>query len=158
LDAADLLAPLQFLITLNTENVDALYQSRVLIDGGIARMAAEKCTPADVDRLATMVGLQKKLLNDPLGFRVADLEFHRTIAEITGNPFLVRVSHSLYVLGMEYRRIASHTPGVLGQSLADHEAIVGAMAAADADAARTAMEAHMGNVHKSTKEAMGEEP
>jgi GntR family transcriptional repressor for pyruvate dehydrogenase complex len=64
----------------------------------------------------------------------------------------------LYVLGMEYRRIASQTPGILRQSLADHKAIVAALAAADPDAAQTAMAAHMGNVHKSTKEAMGEEP
>jgi GntR family transcriptional repressor for pyruvate dehydrogenase complex len=34
LDAADLLGPLQFLITLNAQNVHALYESRVLVDGG----------------------------------------------------------------------------------------------------------------------------
>ena len=113
LDAADLLGPLQFLITLNAQNVNALYESRVLIDGGIARMAAERLSDGDIDRLKAIILVQRNLLNDPLGFRVSDLEFHRTIMEATGNPFLVRVSHSLYVLGMEYRRIASETPGVL---------------------------------------------
>ena len=39
LEADDLLAPLQFLITLNSENVHALYELRILIDGRIARMA-----------------------------------------------------------------------------------------------------------------------
>ena len=52
LDAADLLGPLQFLITLNKQNVHALYESRVLIDGGIARMAAERLSASDIDRLA----------------------------------------------------------------------------------------------------------
>jgi len=154
LDAADLLGPLQFLITLNTQNVHALYESRVLIDGGIARMAAERLSASDIDRLLAIVDVQRKLINDALGFRVSDLEFHRTIMEATGNPFLVRVSHSLYVLGMEYRRIASETAGVLRQSLADHEAIVAAFSARDADAAEKAMVVHMRNVHRSTLDAM----
>lgn len=155
LDAADLLGPLQFLITLNAQNVHALYQARNLIDGGIARLAAENLSDADLERLQTMVGLQRGLVNDPLGFRVSDLEFHRTIMEATGNPFLVRVAHSLYVLGMEYRRIASETPGVLKQSLTDHEAIMAAFVARDPDTAERAMMEHMRNVHTSTLEAMG---
>jgi GntR family transcriptional repressor for pyruvate dehydrogenase complex len=155
LDAADLLGPLQFLITLNAQNVHSLYESRVLIDGGIGRLAAERMATADLDRLHAMVGLQRNLVTDPLGFRVSDLEFHRTIMEASGNPFLVRVSHSLYVLGMEYRRIASETPGVLKQSHADHEKIVAALAARDPDASEKAMVAHMRNVHRSTLDAMG---
>jgi GntR family transcriptional regulator, transcriptional repressor for pyruvate dehydrogenase complex len=101
-----------------------------------------------------MVEVQANLFVDPIGFRVSDLEFHRTIMEATGNPFLVRLSHSPYVLGMEYRRIASESPGVLKQSLADHRAIVTAFAARDPTAAR-AMEVHVQNVHRSTRDAMG---
>jgi GntR family transcriptional regulator, transcriptional repressor for pyruvate dehydrogenase complex len=105
--------------------------------------------------LKAMVEVQKKLVNDPIGFRVSDLEFHRTIMEAAGNPFLVRVSHSLYVLGMEYRRVASERPGVLRQSVADHGAIVAALTARDPEAAKAAMEVHIRNVHESTKAAMG---
>jgi GntR family transcriptional repressor for pyruvate dehydrogenase complex len=155
LDAADLLGPLQFLITLNALNVNSLYESRFLIDGGIARMAAERLSAAEIDRLNAMVEVQRNLVTDPIGFRVSDLEFHRTIMESTGNPFLIRVSHSLYVLGMEYRRIASETPGVLKQSFADHQAIMAAFVARDPDAAQRAMEEHMRNVHRSTRDAMG---
>lgn len=154
LDAADLLGPLQVLITLNTQNIEALTQVRVMIDGGIARLAAKQLNDADLARLAAIVTVQKKLLSDPIGFRVSDLEFHRTIAESTGNPFMVRVSHSLYVLGTEYRRIASDRPGVLKQSRDDHVAIVKALTARDPDAAAAAMETHIRNVHESTKAAM----
>jgi GntR family transcriptional repressor for pyruvate dehydrogenase complex len=55
---------------------------------------------------------------------------------------------------MEYRRMASETPGVLKRSLADHEAIVAALQAGDPGAAESAMAAHMRNVHQSTLEAM----
>lgn len=154
LDASDLLAPLQFLITLNVENVDALYESRLIIDARIGRLAAERMADADILKLKNLLDVQKDLITDPLGFRVADSEFHRVIMESTRNPFLVQISSSLYVLGMEYRRIAAETPGVTRQSFADHQVIVAALAARDPEAAGRAMEVHMTNVHRSTIEAM----
>ncbi len=154
LDAADMLAPWQFLITLNKENVDALYEARRLIDGGIAHMAATRISDENLARLKQMLVVQKELTGDPLGFRVSDLAFHRTIMEATENSFLVHTSGSLYMLGMEYRRMASETPGVLSQSLADHRDIVAALEARDAQAAAKAAEAHISNVHRSTIDAM----
>lgn len=154
LDASDLLAPLQFLIALNIENVDALYEARLIIDARIGRIAAERMAAADIERLRKLLVVQKELITDPLGFRVADSEFHRIIWEATSNPFLLQISSSLYVLGMEYRRIAAETPGVTRQSYADHQLIVAALAARDPDAAGKAMETHMTNVHRSTIEAM----
>lgn len=158
LDAGDLLGPLQFLITLNPQNVGALHAARVLVDGGIAEQAAVAITDADLLRLERMLPVQQGLLDDPLGFRVSDQAFHRIISEATGNPFLVRISHSLYVLGMEYRRIASESAGVLARSLADHRGIVEALSSRDTDAARAAMEQHLGNVHRSTVAAMAARP
>ncbi len=154
LGAADLLGPLQLLITLDPRNVDALYEARVLIDGEIARMATRTLPDVELERLRQMIEVQRGLIDDPLRFRVSDMEFHSTIGEATGNPVLERVSHALYVLGMEYRRIASETPGVLMQSLRDHEAIIAAFAARDAEGAATAMHLHMRNVHRSTVDAM----
>ena len=147
LDAADLLGPLQLLITLNAQKFNSLYQSRFLIDGGIARMAAERLSAAEIDRLTRWSRSRGKLVADPIGFRVSDLEFHRTITEATGNPFLVRVSHSLYVLGMEYRRIASETAGRAQAVAGRSQAIVAALTARDPDAAQRAMENHIRNVH-----------
>ena len=71
---------------------------------------------------------------------------------------LVRVSTSLYLLGAEYRRIASETPGVLQQSLADHQAILEALEQRDGAAAEGAMVRHMGSVHRTTVAAMEVRP
>lgn len=117
-------------------------------------MAAQRISGDNIARLKAMLAVQKELTRDPLGFRVSDLEFHRTIMEATGNPFLVHISSSLYMLGMEYRRMASETPGVLNQSLADHRTIVAALEARDPQAAAIAAEEHIGNVHRSTVDAM----
>ncbi len=155
MDVADLLGPLQFLITLKAHNVHALHESRVLVDGGIARMAAERMTGSDIERLKAIVNLQRGMIGDAVAFRVSDLEFHRTIMEASGNPLLVRVAHSFYVLGMEYRRAASEQPGVIEQSVGDHDAIVSALAARDPLGAERAMVQHIDNVHQTTLQVMG---
>jgi GntR family transcriptional repressor for pyruvate dehydrogenase complex len=154
LDATELLAPLQFLLTLNAENINALYEIRELIDVGIARKAAKRITDADILRLKQMLLVQRDLVFDPLSFRASDLKFHTIIMEATENSFIVRTSNALYLLGFEYRRIASETPGVLQQSLTDHELIVDALERHDADAAASAVEQHLLNVHRSTVDAM----
>jgi GntR family transcriptional regulator, transcriptional repressor for pyruvate dehydrogenase complex len=153
LGASDLLAPLQFLLTLNAANIDALYEIRQLVDPGIARLAAERISAPDLQRLKQQIVAQRDLLYDPLGFRASDLKFHTIIMEATGNPIMVRTASSLYLLGAEYRRVASETPGVLQQSLADHEVIVAAFEKRDVEAAAKAVQRHLHNVHRSTVDA-----
>lgn len=154
LELADMLTPLQFLVGLNPGNVETLYQARVFIDGGIGRMAATRITDEAVERLRKVVAIQSGLTGDPIGFRVSDLEFHQIILDACGNPFLDRIANSLYALGMEYRRVASETPGVIEQSVRDHLAIIEGLAARDPDQTGAAMEEHMRNIDRSTREAM----
>lgn len=154
LEATDLLGPLQFLITLDSKNLGSLHESRAMIDGAIARLAAERISAAQLASLHKLVEAQATVLGDPLAFRLADTEFHETIAAATGNPFLLTVSHSLYVLGMEYRRVAAGTRAVLERSLAEHRGIVAALEARDPDATEAAMQAHLLSVHQSTIEVM----
>jgi GntR family transcriptional repressor for pyruvate dehydrogenase complex len=154
LDAADLLAPLQFFISLDSYTVDALYDARTLIEGGIARRAAERADGALVAKLHAILEPQHRLIADAVGFRVSDLEFHQTLIDAAANPFLARVAHSLNVLGMEYRRVASQDPAVLSVSVQDHENIVAAIERHDPPAAMAAMEQHMRNVRCTTEEAM----
>jgi len=154
LDAADLLAPLQFFITLDTYTVDTLYDARILIEGGIARRAAERISDAQAARLAEILEPQHGLISDPVAFRLSDLDFHAVVIEAAGNPFLARVAQSLNVLGLELRRIAAERPDVLAQSVRDHAAITEAMRRRDPEAAVAAMEQHMRNVRQSTDATM----
>ena len=58
LEASDLLAPLQFFITLTPQNVDALYEARVTIDSAVARRATANLTDEEVARLRSMALVQ----------------------------------------------------------------------------------------------------
>jgi DNA-binding FadR family transcriptional regulator len=154
LDASAMLEPLSLYMELDAVNVDALYDARIMIETGIARRAAERIGDDQIARLRALLGPQRALVADPVGFRVSDQEFHTIIWTGAANPFLHRVAAGLNVLGMEYRRTASETPGVLEQSYRDHIAIVEALERRDAEAVAEAMRLHMQNVHRTTLAAM----
>ncbi len=150
LKAAELLQPLQMLIALTEENFEALHESRVMIEGAIGRLLADKIDDATIARLRKMVAIQAELTRDPVAFRVSDTQFHRTLGTAISNPFLERISEALFVLGMEYRKVAFETPEVLAQSVKDHRAIVSALGARDGAKSEAAMIRHMQTVRDTT--------
>ena len=155
LDAADLLGPLQVLITLNAQNIEALYQARVMIDGGIARLAAELLTEEDLARLAAIVTVQKKLVADSdrlprLRPRVPPHHRGSDRQPVPGPrlAFPLRARH----------RVPPHRLGPAGRA----QAVAGRPRRdrQGADRARSrrraaAMETHIRNVHDRPKTAMG---
>ena len=107
-------------------------------------------TDADLARLETLLRAQQQTIGDPIAFRQSDFDLHEIIWIGSGNAFLKRIGESLNVLGLEFRKRASETPGVLEQSLRDHRLLVDALKARDAEAAARAAEAHMQNVYQSS--------
>ena len=62
---------------------------------------------------------------------------------LLANPLLEHLSAATAALGAESRAYTARLPGVLRQTVAEHSAIVEAIAAGDADAARARMAAHI---------------
>lgn len=150
LEAADLLGPLTFFLTLREVEVERLYEARAVIEGEIAALAATRARPEDMTVLEALIEAQLGAVADPERYRRIDTAFHRRLAEVAGNPFLARAAESLNVLGLEFRKLASETAEVIRLSIADHGAILAALRAADPRAARRAMEAHMRHVLATT--------
>ena len=153
-----LMAPFSFVLSLHDYSLEALFRARDVIDVGIAGDAARNATAEQLGRLQDLAEAGFNLVDDPVGFRVMDSEFHELIGEAADNAFLDRVSRSLYSMAIESRRRASAQPGVLAQSAKDHAAIVAAIAARDADAAGAAMAAHVAHICKTTLAAMEKTP
>jgi GntR family transcriptional repressor for pyruvate dehydrogenase complex len=156
LEAADLLEPLTFFLTLREIEVDQLYEARRLIEGEVASRAAVRATPADIAAMREMIAQQEAAIDDPIAYRRADSSFHARLAVMSDNVFLARAGGSLNVLGLEFRRAASETKSVITVSIRDHKAILRAVEAGDAGAAREAMQAHMMHVLRSTKAQFGD--
>jgi DNA-binding FadR family transcriptional regulator len=150
LDAEALLGPIQFFIALEDMNIHELYDARSLIESDVARRAAERIEAGALDQLERLLAEQRWMVNDVSAFRVSDYAFHELIWLGSGNAFLKRIGQSLHVLGLEFRKRASETPGVFEQSLRDHRRLLDALQARDPDAAAKAAAGHMHNVFQST--------
>lgn len=150
LDAEALLGPIRFFLSLEDVNLRELYDARSLIESDIARRAAVHMSDAQLDALERILRDQERTLTDARAFRVSDYAFHEAIWQGSGNAFLSRIGQSLNVLGLEFRKRASETAGVLEQSFRDHHRLLSALRARDPDAAARAAESHMQNVYQST--------
>lgn len=152
LETSRLLAPLELVMALDESNFDAIYQARVVVECGLIRLA-HTIAESDLTQLQDLVHAGYRLASDPVSFRVLDLEFHTRLMKLAGNPVLERVAASLYQLGMEYRRAASETPGVIERSAAEHDQIVQALSSQDLNRAAEAMGAHLLSIKRTTMDA-----
>lgn len=150
LGAEELLMPLQFFLALEEMNIRQLYDARLLIESDVARRAAERISEAQLAAAAQVLAEQAGVLDDPVRFRLSDTAFHEIVWRGADNAFLYRIGKALNVLGLEFRKLASETPGVLRRSHADHGELLAALRARDPDRAAAAAARHMRNVYEST--------
>ncbi|GAA4841558.1 FadR/GntR family transcriptional regulator [Luteimicrobium xylanilyticum] len=125
--------------------LDLLEVRRILEPAASAR-AARRAGPDDVERLrAILAGADA---DSPVEELVAvDVEFHRAVAELAGNPVLASLVESVSSRTHRARTWRGITEeGALARTLAEHAAILGAIAVGDADLARAWAEVHVGGV------------
>lgn len=143
LETRELLEPLEMIIDLNAGTLEALFDARLIIETGVAALAATHMAEEELERLNRNVEDEARLLSDPAAFAAADVEFHEAIIEACDNPFLQSIAGSLYMLGKKSRTITSRIPATLERSLQDHRDILVALKARDPQRAADAMRTHL---------------
>src|SRR5215216_5753981 len=117
--------------------VRSLYEVRELLDPGIARLAAQRATAADVAALRRLLERHQRQVDQGRYGSSEDTRFHLRLARIAGNPVLLRllegVMHMLAAVREPALRAASNA-GVRF-SLQAHWQIVCAVEARDPDGA-----------------------
>ena len=157
LEARTLLAPLDFYMSLTKANFADAFDSRRVIEIEIARRAAARATPADIQDLRGIIEAHKSVQDDPVGFRILDTRLHERLSEIAGNAVLQRIAYGLYNLGLDFQNFDRRTrnePGLIAQSTADHVRIAAGIAAHDSDHAAEAMSEHIRNIELSTRRVL----
>jgi DNA-binding FadR family transcriptional regulator len=127
-----------------------LLAARAVIEGETAALAAKQARKADLAALRETIVRMREHAEDAGERDAADRAFHVRIAEATGNGAYAHAVASLWDLrrGDLWSRIEVHfhTAALRAKTLADHEAIVAALAAHDAAGARRAMHRHLERV------------
>lgn len=136
------------------EEVQHVHEARETVEIPVVRLAVQRMTDADRDRLVRLVEAQREMLDDPVRFQISDAEFHDLIYRAGGNPRLSSFLSEMYSFGLEVRRQALQDAGAVERSLRDHEAIVEAFLNKDADEAGNAVRRHLGRIRDTTVAAL----
>ncbi len=129
------------LIPDTAERLRQLTEARLLIEPGLARMAAEKATAAHLRTLRQNQTRQAAAQTEDESIE-ADLEFHRLIAATAGNEICGLLLDSLAELGRESRKT---TLSAAGNTVAvdHHSQIFAAIEARQPEKAFAAMQMHL---------------
>lgn len=107
-----------------------------------AALAAERATPQDVELLMDLARDIGRASHTAESLALADLRFHLALAEVSKNPFMRSVSSLIEAALVGIFKLSSPAadPEKIAEVAASHCAIVDAIAAHDAVAARQTME------------------
>jgi DNA-binding GntR family transcriptional regulator len=119
---------------------EILYQVefRAIMECAAVRLAAERITPAEIERLQEVIGQQAILehAKDLEAFREADIAFHQLLLRATKNPFIIRMSGTL-AMGSVLGEVQH------GGVVDGHRRILDAIRHGDADEAESLMYDHI---------------
>lgn len=126
------------------DDVIAVLELRIGIESEAAALAAERRTDAQLAAIRAAAEEHARAERTPAR---ADFAFHLAIGAATGNRYFRELTEYLGPLLIPRMRVAmldgDPATGSLAQSQYEHGAIVEAIAARDADAARAAMQRHL---------------
>jgi DNA-binding GntR family transcriptional regulator len=132
-----------------------ILEARAVLEGLAARQAAHKATPEDIRELNAILGRMRALLDsgDLLGASDQNAVLHAKLLEIAGHDTATRLISALksQMVRFQYRTIL--LPGRSERSVAEHTAVVDAIAAGEGDAAEEAMRAHLSHVADALRSA-----
>jgi DNA-binding FadR family transcriptional regulator len=129
------------------------YEVRFVLEAEAARLAAARRSADDMARIeAGLQDLRRALLSNAPA-HVEDMELHRRIVQATANPAFLTAFDALEAdvdrimrAGVDISR--SRPPGAIREMMREHEMIVEAIRAQDADGAALAMRWHLSQGRK----------
>jgi GntR family transcriptional regulator, rspAB operon transcriptional repressor len=118
---------------------------RKALEEGTVRYAASRASPADIRALYANLELQGRMRDagDNEGFHQSDEAFHALLAEISGYPGFWTVIQQVKVQVDRCRRLTLPEPGRMVKVIAEHTAVVEAIAAHDPERAVKSIAAHL---------------
>ncbi|QIE56688.1 transcriptional regulator NanR [Pikeienuella piscinae] len=127
-------------------NLEHLKEARKMFELGVVRAVANMATQRDVENLRALHTAQVRHFSDHTAIRLfieADMDFHKGIADILGNPVISAASNAMLRWLCEYHISLLHWSDKEDVTLAEHKQIIDRIESNDADGAAEAMQKHL---------------
>jgi DNA-binding FadR family transcriptional regulator len=124
------------------ENLEYLKAARLEFEIALVCKAAGGAREGDVAQLEHRIAAMRTA-GSGLAFLRADMQFHCAIAELSGNPLYPLLLEAMLDWLSAFHVAQVHVSGLEALTIAEHEAIVTAIARGDTGAAAEAVRAHL---------------
>lgn len=155
LSPSRLISPFNTMLLAVDYDIHTQFDARSTVDVELVRLCARRASAEERQRIVKLAVDGRSFEDDPVAFRLMDIEFHQAINDGAGNPLLSAIAQGLYDLGLDVRRIASEVPGVIAKSVGQHIEVAEAIAARETERAVAAYRRHLEHVRDTTIQAMG---
>jgi GntR family galactonate operon transcriptional repressor len=124
--------------------LDELAQVRGDLESSMTAEAARRRTDDDIAALREALQVQRDALGDLDAFQALDRAFHDAIMETSGSRLAESIAHTLVQRASEYARFHGEPgPEALALTLVEHQRVLDAVVAGDAEVAGSVMREHI---------------
>lgn len=124
--------------------LDELSEVRASLESSMAGTAAATRSAEQLARLERSLETMRSSEQDSDSFRQADILFHFTVMELSGNRLAENIAKVLFKRALESNRYQGVDPeGAFGLTLSEHSAVLEAIGNRDVEAARASMREHI---------------
>jgi len=149
-----LVTPFNVLLSVGDYDVHEHFEARTHVDLEVIRLAVLRATAKQRQDILRHAVAGHSLHEDPVAFRLLDIEFHQSLNDAAGNRLLASMAQGLYDIALDIRRLASTFPGVIAHSVAQHIDIAEAIMAGDGVSAMSAGRRHLEHIRDTTITSM----
>ncbi len=135
--------PMHFMTLINNTSVEELFEARRIIEAGLAELAAERATEADIAVLTKEVEGMKATVGDPENFLKHDVRFHQAVAHAANNKLMSGVMDTVAQLLYHIRRQTISRASDLDEAIEWHQKIIAAMQKRDSKRAKDLLSGHL---------------
>lgn len=136
-------ASLSFIGALHGFQSWQLFEARIILESGLAALAAERSKEEHYATLAEEVAEMFAAIDTPSEYLIHDVTFHRVIAQASGNPILAAIMETITSSMYDSRRKTVERSTDLRESAAMHREIYRAIRARKSAEASQLMEQHL---------------
>src|SRR5262249_38387939 len=134
--------PMHFMTLINNTSVEELFETRLIIEAGLAELAAERATESDIAALIQEVEEMRANVGDPEEFLQHDVRFHQAIARAANNKLMSGIMDTVAELLFHMRHHKVGHVSDINEAIEWHEKIIMAMQRHDPKRAKEMLSGH----------------
>lgn len=145
-----------YVSSMSVRDVKEIFEIRSALESLATTLATMRIEADELEKLRTLLTeIEGHIERKDIEKIVAtDIEFHGLLYQVSRNERLVAIISNLKEQLARFRTLSMSYPGRLKETLAEHRAMVEAIAEGDVDAARDAAERHMEQAEETLLKAM----